>query len=215
MDKPEIIRRILDPGIIAILRTHSSEPLLHVVEALCDGGVTVMEIPMTTPDALQTIDAAKKKFGDKIVMGVGSILDVKTARAAIVIGADFVVTPVTNPDIIKTCNRYLKPVISGAYTPTEAFHAHESGADFIKIFPADDLGPAYIKNLLAPMPMLNLIPMGGVTLKNAAEYIRAGSVAIAAATSLIPGGAIQNRDWAKVTQAAVAFVEAVKTARDH
>ncbi len=213
MDKPEILQRILNPGVFAILRFDSSDQLLDIAGALCDGGVTTMEVPMTTPDALQTIAAVKKKFGDKIQAGVGSILDTDTARAAILIGADFVVTPVTNPKIIKTCNRYLKPVISGAYTPTEALLAHEAGADFIKIFPADNLGPGYIKNLLAPMPMLRLIPTGGVTLENAPDYIRAGSVALAAASSLIPAVALQSCDWGKITQSAVAFVEAVKMAR--
>lgn len=213
MEKPEIIQRILDPGVLAILRMDSSGPLLHIVEALSEGGITVMEIPMTTPDALQTIAAVKKKHGDKIVMGVGSILDPHTARAAILIGADFVVTPVTNPGIIKTCNRYLKPVISGAYTPTEAMHAHESGADFVKIFPADNLGPGYIKSILAPMPMLKLIPTGGVTHQNAAAYIHAGSVAIAVATAVIPTDAVKSREWGKITQSAAAFIDAVKMAR--
>ena len=209
MDKPEIIRRILDPAVLAILRLDSSGPLMHVAEALCEGGITVMEIPMTTPDALQTIAAVKKQHGDKIVMGVGSILDPHTARAAILIGADFVVTPVTNSGISKTCNRYLKPVISGAYTPTEAHHAHESGADFVKIFPADNLGPGYIKSLLAPMPMLKLIPTGGVTHQNAAEYLVAGCAALAVSTAVIPKQAVQTRDWKAITAGAVALVEII------
>jgi 2-dehydro-3-deoxyphosphogluconate aldolase / (4S)-4-hydroxy-2-oxoglutarate aldolase len=213
MDKSDILHRILNPGVFAILRADSSDHLLDVAGALCQGGVTAMEVPMTTPDAMQVIAGIKKKFGDKILAGAGSILDPDTARAAILIGAEFIVTPVTKPNIIKTCNRYLKPVISGAYTPTEAFHAQESGADFIKIFPAGDLGPAYIRNILAPMPTLKLIPTGGVTVKNAAEYIHAGCVALAAASSLIPAAAVQSRDWGKITQAAVAFVEAVKMAR--
>ena len=213
MDKPEIIQRILDPGVFAILRMDSSGPLLHVAEALCEGGLTVMEIPMTTPDAMQTIAAAKKKFGDKIVMGVGSVLDPHTARAAILIGADFVVTPVTSPGIIRTCNRYLKPVISGAYTPTEALHAQESGADFVKIFPAGNLGPGYIKSLLAPMPMLRLIPTGGVTLQNAVEYFHAGSVALAVSTAVVPKSAVHDHDWKTITQASRAFIEIAGKAR--
>lgn len=213
MEKAEIISRIVDPPVLAILRLNSSGPLMHVAEALFEGGISVMEIPMTTPDALQTIAAVKKQHGDKIVMGVGSVLDPHTARAAILIGADFVVTPVTNSGIIKTCNRYLKPVISGAYTPTEAFHAHESGTDFVKIFPADNLGPGYIKSILAPMPMLKLIPAGGVTHQNAAEYLAAGSAVLAVSTALIPKQALQTRDWKMVTTEANALVEVISKSR--
>lgn len=212
MEKAEIIRRLVDPPVLAILRLNTSGPLMHVAEALFEGGISVMEIPMTTPDAMQTIAAVKKQHGDKIVMGVGSVLDPHTARAAILIGADFVVTPVTNPGIIKTCNRYLKPVISGAYTPTEAFHAHESGADFVKIFPADNLGPGYIKSVLAPLPMLKLIPTGGVTHQNAAEYLVAGSTALAVSTAVIPKQALQTRDWKTITGCASAFLDAIKKA---
>ena len=213
MDKPEIIRRIIDPGVFAILRLDTSAHLLHIAEALLDGGMSVMEIPMTTPDALHTIAAAKKKFGDNIVMGVGSVLDPHTARAAILIGADFVVTPITNPAIIKTCNRYLRPIISGAYTPTEAHHAHESGADFVKIFPADNLGPGYIKSILAPMPMLKLIPTGGVTHKNAAEYLEAGSAALAVSTAVMPKEAIKGHHWKAITHAAASMVEVIGKGR--
>ncbi|HWB58020.1 MAG TPA: bifunctional 4-hydroxy-2-oxoglutarate aldolase/2-dehydro-3-deoxy-phosphogluconate aldolase [Chthoniobacteraceae bacterium] len=210
MEKPEIIARITGLGVLAILRMDSSTPLMHVAEALHEGGIDVMEIPMTTPDALHTIAAIKKKFGDKIVMGVGSVLDPHTARAAILIGAQFVVTPITSPGIIKTCNRYLKPVISGAYTPTEAHHAHECGADFVKIFPADNLGPAYIKSILAPMPMLKLIPTAGVTHENAAAYLEAGSAALAVSTAVIPKSALEGHDWKAVTHAAERLLKAIK-----
>ena len=127
----------------------------------------------------------RKKFGEKVLIGVGSVLDTETCRAAILAGAEFVVTPVTRPDVIQLCNRYSKPIASGAYTPTEALTAHESGADFIKIFPADQIGPAYIKNILAPLPMLRIIPTGGVTVETAASFIAAGCVALAAGSSLV------------------------------
>jgi 2-dehydro-3-deoxyphosphogluconate aldolase/(4S)-4-hydroxy-2-oxoglutarate aldolase len=186
---------------------------MHVAQALFEGGMTVMEIPMTTPDALQTIAAVKKSFGDKIVIGVGSIVDVKTARAAMVIGADFVVTPVTKVDVIRVCNRYLRPVISGAFTPTEALHADESGADLVKIFPADNLGPAYIRSLLAPLPMLRLVPTGGVNHKNAAEYLTAGSAALAVSTAVVPKEAVQSGDWKQIAKAAEAFIDVLRIAR--
>jgi 2-dehydro-3-deoxyphosphogluconate aldolase/(4S)-4-hydroxy-2-oxoglutarate aldolase len=154
-----------------------------------------------------------KKFGDKILMGVGSILDTETARMAILAGAEFVVTPVTKPDVIKLCNRYGKPIASGAYTPTEALLGYESGADFIKIFPADQLGPQYIKNLLAPLPMLQIIPTGGVTVDTAASFINAGCVALAAGSSLVSKDVLKAKDWKKLAETAAAFVEAVKKAR--
>jgi 2-dehydro-3-deoxyphosphogluconate aldolase/(4S)-4-hydroxy-2-oxoglutarate aldolase len=213
MTKPEIIQRILHPGIVAIIRADSSEPLIPLAGALADGGVTTMEITMTTPNALQVISDAVKKFGDRILMGAGSVLDSETCRAAILAGAGFVVTPVTKAEVIRVCNRYGKPIISGAYSPTEALFGYESGADFIKIFPADQLGPAYIKNLLAPMPMLQIIPTGGVTVDTAASFIHAGCAALAAGSSLVGKDALQNRDWKKITAAAAAFVEAVKNAR--
>lgn len=213
MNKPQILERIINPGIVAVIRADSSEQLLSVAEALYEGGLTGMEVTMTTPNALQVISDVTKRFGDKILMGVGSVLDTETCRAAILAGAEFVVTPVTKPGVIRLCNRYGKPIASGAYTPTEALLGYESGADFIKIFPADQLGPVYIKNLLAPMPMLQIIPTGGVTVETAASFIKAGCVALAAGSSLVSKEILKNKDWKKLTATAAAFVEAVRVAR--
>ena len=213
MDKPEIIHRILHPGIVAVIRADSSGQLMSVAGALIEGGVTSLEITMTTPGAIQVISDLTKEFGSRILMGVGSVLDTKTCRAAILAGAEFVVTPVTKPDVIKTCNRYGKPVASGAYSPTEALLGYESGADFIKIFPADKLGPSYINNILAPMPMLRIIPTGGVTVETAAGFIQAGCVALAAGSSLVSREILRNHDWKILSSIAAAFVEAVKAAR--
>jgi len=214
MTKPEIIDRILNPGIVAVIRTDSSEQLLSVAEALCEGGVTALEITMTTPNAIQVISEVGKKLGSKALMGVGTVLDAETCRAAILAGAEFVVTPVFRPDVIRLCNRYGKPIASGAYTPTEALLGHESGADFIKIFPADQTGPAYIRNLLAPLPMLRIIPTGGVTVETAASFIQAGCAALAAGSSLASKEILKNNDWKKLAALAAAFVEAVKKARE-
>ncbi len=214
MTKLEIIDRILNPGIVAIIRADSSEQLIDAATALYEGGVTGMEVTMTTPNALQVIADVRKKFGDKVLIGVGSVLDTETCRAAILAGAEFVVTPVTRPAVIGMCNRYGKPIASGAYTPTEALTAHESGADFIKIFPADQLGPTYIKNILAPLPMLRIIPTGGVTVETAASFIHAGCVALAAGSSLVGKDVLKNKDWKKLSATAAAFVEAVKRARN-
>jgi 2-dehydro-3-deoxyphosphogluconate aldolase/(4S)-4-hydroxy-2-oxoglutarate aldolase len=213
MKKEEIIHGILNPGIVAVIRADSSEQLMSVAEALADGGVTGMEVTMTTPGALEVVKAATNRFGSRILMGVGSVLDAETCRAAILAGAEFVVTPVTKPEVIRVCNRYGKPVASGAYTPTEALLGHESGADFIKIFPADQLGPGYIRNLLAPLPMLRIIPTGGVTVETAAAFIDAGCVALAAGSSLVSREILKNKDWKKLAATAAAFVEAVKNAR--
>jgi len=213
MTKSEIIDRILNPGIVAIIRADSSEQLMDAATALYEGGVTGMEVTMTTPNALEVIADVHRKFGDKVLIGVGSVLDPETARMAILAGAEFVVTPVTKPEVIKLCNRYGKPIASGAYTPTEALLGYESGADFIKIFPADQLGPTYIKNLLAPLPMLQIIPTGGVTVDTAASFIHAGCVALAAGSSLVSKEVMKHKDWKKLTETAAAFVEAVKKAR--
>ena len=213
MSKSEIINRILNPGIVAIIRADSSEQLLAAAEALYEGGVTGMEVTMTTPNALQVISEVTKRFGKKVLIGVGSVLDTETCRAAILAGSEFVVTPVTRPAVIAMCNRYGKPIASGAYTPSEALLAYESGADFVKIFPADQLGPQYIKNILAPMPMLQIIPTGGVTIQTAESFIKAGCVALAAGSSLVSKDILKNQDWKKLTETAAAFVEAVKKAR--
>jgi len=213
MKKSQIIDRILDPGIVAVIRVDSSEQLVDISTALIEGGVTGLEITMTTPNAIGVISEVSKKFGSRALMGVGTVLDAETARLAILAGAEFVVTPVFAPAVIEMCNRYGKPVASGAYTPTEALAGHQAGADFTKIFPADQLGPTYIKNLLAPLPMLNVIPTGGVTTETAASFISAGCVALAAGSSLVSKEVVKNKDWKKLTETAAAFVEAIKKAR--
>jgi 2-dehydro-3-deoxyphosphogluconate aldolase/(4S)-4-hydroxy-2-oxoglutarate aldolase len=213
MTKLEIIDRILNPGIVAIIRADHSEQLIDAAAALYEGGVTGMEVTMTTPNALQVIADVHKKFGHKVLIGVGSVLDTETARMAILAGAEFVVTPVTRPEVIKLCNRYSKPIASGAFTPTECLTAHESGSDFVKLFPADQVGPAYIRNILAPMPMLRIVPTGGVTVDSAASFLKAGCVALAAGSSLVSREILKSGDWKKLTESAAAFVAAVRAAR--
>ena len=186
---------------------------MDAAAALYEGGVTGMEVTMTTPNALQVIADVRKKFGDKVLIGVGTILDTETARMAILAGAEFVVTPVTRPDVIRLCNRYSKPIASGAYTPTECLTAHEAGSDFVKLFPADQLGTTYIKNILAPLPMLRIIPTGGVTVETAGSFIKAGCAALAAGSSLIGREVLKSGDWKKMTSTAAAFVAAVAAAR--
>jgi 2-dehydro-3-deoxyphosphogluconate aldolase/(4S)-4-hydroxy-2-oxoglutarate aldolase len=211
--KAEIIRRMLEPGVVAVIRADSPAQLMDVAKALEAGGVTAMEVTMTTPDAIKVIEAVTKEMGSRILMGVGTVLDAETARVAILAGAEFVVTPVMKPDVIALCNRYSKPIVAGAYTPTEALTAHEAGADFIKIFPADGLGPGYIKAIKAPLPQLEIIPTGGVDVNTAGDYIKAGCAAVAAGGSLVSKDVLKNHDWAKLTATAQAFVAAVAAAR--
>lgn len=210
MKKTDIIRRLLDPGIIAIIRADSSDQLIEAAEALHAGGVTAMEVTMTTPNALRVISDVTARFGGKILMGVGTVLDAETCRAAILAGAEFVVTPATKPEVIRLANRYGKPIAAGAFTPTEMLTAHESGADFIKFFPAEIGGPAFVKSILAPLPMLQIMPTGGVTPENAREYLDAGCVALGAGSTLVSKEILKNRDWEGLKRRAEAFVRAVK-----
>jgi 2-dehydro-3-deoxyphosphogluconate aldolase/(4S)-4-hydroxy-2-oxoglutarate aldolase len=213
MTKQESIHRLLNPGVVAVIRADSSEQLLDVCTALADGGVTGMEITMTTPNALEAIRDVTQALGDRIYMGVGSVTDAMTARMAIYAGAEFVVSPVMKEEIIRCCNRYGKPIVCGCYTPTEALTAYELGADFIKIFPADGLGPDYIKAVKAPMPQLQIIPTGGVDVHTCGAFIKAGCAAVAAGSSLVKKDMIQNKDWPGLSELAARFVAAVKTAR--
>ncbi len=213
MKKLDLVRRLADPGVIAILRTESADKLLDAIHALVAGGIHAIEVTMTTPGALKVIRDARSAFGDKIVMGVGSVLDSETARQAMLEGAQFVVTPVVRPGVVEICNRYGTPVACGATTPTEAFTAHELGSDFVKIFPAENLGPAYIRSILAPLPMLQLVPTGGVTPQNAPDYFKAGAAAVGAGSTLLTKEIFASADWSALSVRAAEFVAAARKAR--
>lgn len=213
MTKSDILHRMLNPGVIAVIRADNSSQLLDAAKAMAEGGLTAMEVTMTTPNALEVIRSVVKELGDRVLMGVGTVLDDVTARLAILAGAEYVVTPVLRPDVITLCRRYSKPVVSGAYTPTEALSAHEAGADFIKLFPADTLGPKYIKALKGPLPQLEIIPTGGVDVKNCGEWIKAGCAAVGAGGSLVSKEVLARRDWKALTEVSRQFVEAVAAAR--
>jgi 2-dehydro-3-deoxyphosphogluconate aldolase/(4S)-4-hydroxy-2-oxoglutarate aldolase len=213
MTKDQIIDGLLTPGVVAIIRTDSSEQLIDASRALIDGGVSGIEITMTTPNALKVIADMRRVFGDKVLAGVGSVLDAKTAEAALEAGAEYVITPVLKPDVIAFCNRVGKPVFSGSYTPTEAQTAFELGADFIKIFPAEGLGPKYIQAIRGPLPHLKIVPTGGVDLNTAGDFIKAGCVAVAVGSTLVSKDILKNRDWAKLTDLASQFIAAVAQAR--
>ncbi|MDR1190462.1 MAG: bifunctional 4-hydroxy-2-oxoglutarate aldolase/2-dehydro-3-deoxy-phosphogluconate aldolase [Verrucomicrobiales bacterium] len=213
MTKQESIHRLLNPGVVAVIRANSSEQLLDLAKALAAGGITGLEITMTTPNALQVITEVGKALGDQVYLGVGSVLDAATARAAILAGAEFVVSPVCKEEIIRAAHRYGKPVVSGAYTPTEALTAWENGADFVKIFPADGLGVNYLKAIKAPMPQLQIIPTGGVDVNNCGEFIKAGCAAVGVGGSLLKKDLLARSDWAGLSALAAQFVANVAKAR--
>jgi 2-dehydro-3-deoxyphosphogluconate aldolase/(4S)-4-hydroxy-2-oxoglutarate aldolase len=213
MTKADLVRRLTDPGIIAVVRAQKEEQVLPLSEALLAGGVIAIEITMTTPNAIAAIRAARAQLGHRAVVGVGTVLDAGTCRSALEAGAQFVVSPVCRPEFVALAHAADRPIMLGAYTPTEAQTAHEAGADFIKIFPADGLGPGYIKALRAPLPHLRIVPTGGVEVNNVADFLKAGCVAVGAGSSLVSAKLLQEADWAELTRRAAQFVAAARTAR--
>jgi 2-dehydro-3-deoxyphosphogluconate aldolase/(4S)-4-hydroxy-2-oxoglutarate aldolase len=213
--RSEIISLLTDPGIIAVVRANSSEQILPLSEALIAGGVRAIEITMTTPNAIKTISEARQKIGERAVIGVGTILDAATCRAAIEAGAEFVVSPILRTELLAIAHSADLPVMLGAYTPTEAQLAHEAGADFIKIFPADGLGPNYIKAMRAPLPHLQIVPTGGVDLNTATDFLKAGCAALGVGSSLITREILSKEDWPQLTRLAREFVSVARRARSN
>jgi 2-dehydro-3-deoxyphosphogluconate aldolase / (4S)-4-hydroxy-2-oxoglutarate aldolase len=214
MQRNDVVAKIIESGVVAIIRADSSEQLVDAALALEAGGVTVMELTMTTPNALEVVRAVRAELGDRVLVGIGTVIDPETCRMALLAGAQFVVTPVMKPEIIAVCNRYAVPIVCGAYTPTEALAAQEAGADLIKIFPADSLGPGYIKAILAPLPQLRIVPTGGVDKHTAGDFIRAGCVGVAAGSSLVSKEILRRADWELLTKNAAEMIEAVRIARE-
>jgi 2-dehydro-3-deoxyphosphogluconate aldolase/(4S)-4-hydroxy-2-oxoglutarate aldolase len=213
MKKYKKLDLIRETGIVAIMRAKSSEQLITAVEAIKNGGVKAVEVTMTTPGALALIEEARQKYGDEILFGAGSVLDTETARAAILAGADFIVAPTLNLDVIALCNRYDIPIMPGAATPTEILTAWEAGADMVKLFPASFGGADLVKAILAPLPQVELMPVGGVDLNTAADFIRKGAAALGVGSSLINQKLLDTGDMAELTRRAAAFIEEVKKGR--
>jgi 2-dehydro-3-deoxyphosphogluconate aldolase/(4S)-4-hydroxy-2-oxoglutarate aldolase len=207
------LQRILDSGVVAVLRAPSGEVLADVAEALLAGGVEAIEVTFTVPRAAQVIEQVVDRLGDKIVLGAGSVLDTETARTAILAGARYIVAPTLNLDVIRLCRRYSRLVMPGALTPTEILTAWEAGADIVKVFPSDLTGPAYLKAIHGPLPQVRLMPTGGVNLKTAAEFLRAGACALGIGGSLVDPKAIANREFSKITDLARQYVEIVRQVR--
>ena len=212
MKKDSVLSKIRSEKVVALIRADSPDGLLDCAKALAEGGLTSIELTMTTPGAIRMLEKASSELPD-FLFGLGTVLDAETARAGILAGAKFIVTPALRPDVITLCRRYSVPVFSGALTPTEVVNAWEAGADAVKIFPAEFFGPAYIKSLKAPLPHVDLVPTGGVNEGNVGEFLKAGATATAAGSSLVDSKAFKEKNWAPITAKAKAFVAAVAAAK--
>ena len=212
-NKEKNLQDIVNCGVVAIIRVASAQEAVEVCGAIAKGGVKPIEITMTVPGAIDAIKELKGAMKDNVLLGAGTVLDPETARAVILAGAEFVVCPTLNLEVIEVCRRYSKVVIPGAFTPTEILTAWEAGADIVKVFPATVGGPRYLRDIRGPLPQIRLMPTGGVNLENTPDFIRAGAVAVAAGTSLVDKKAVSQREYDIITENAKRFVEAVKLAR--
>ncbi len=213
MSKETQLRHILDCGIVAVVRSPDSQQLVEVVRALADGGVTVAEITMTVPDALGMLRQVRQALGERVLLGAGTILDTETARAALLAGAEYLVAPTLNLDVIRLCQRYSKLVIPGAFTPTEILTAWEAGADVVKVFPAEVVGPAFFKAMRGPLPQIRLMPTGGVDLNTAADFLRAGACCLGLGSQLVEPRAVAERDFDRIRELAGQYIAIVKSVR--
>lgn len=213
MNKVDKVQLIRTTGIVAIMRAQSSHQLLAAAQAIRAGGVRVIEVTLTTPGALALMGEAGRQFGDEVLFGAGSVLDPESARAAILAGAQFIVAPSLNVDMIALCNRYGVPVMPGCFSPTEMLTAWEAGADLLKLFPAEVGGPAMVKAILAPFPQFAIIPVGGVDLSNAAAYLRSGAAALGVGSSLVSQKLLDIGDMNEMTRRAAAFMMEVQDSR--
>lgn len=208
----EILQHLLTEKAIAVVRLDRGEQLVRVAEALQAGGISAIEFTFSTPGALDMLKEASARFGGNLLLGAGTVLDPETARAAILAGAEFIVTPTLNLETIRMCKRYGKPVVAGAMTPTEMLAVWEAGADLVKVFPASNIGgPDYIKAVLAPLPQLRVVPTGGVNADNAAQYLKAGASAVAVGGNLVNKEAVASGDWNAITTEAQKLVSAVRS----
>ncbi len=214
MSRDTTLKRILDGGIVAVVRSESAESLVKVVEALREGSVTAAEITFTVPDAVEVIRQVRRQMGDSIILGAGTVLDPETARAALLAGAEYIVAPIVNVDVIRLCRRYDKAVMPGAFTPTEVLAAWEAGADVVKVFPADVGGPAYLKALRGPLPQVRLMPTGGVDLNTAEAFLKAGACCLGVGGSLVEPKAIAAGDFNRIRDLASQFAAVVRRARE-
>ena len=208
------LQQILDSGIVAVVRAPSADGLVDVIRALAAGGITVAEVTLTVPNALDVIRDAKKALGNEILLGAGTVLDAETCRAALLAGAEFIVAPTVNLDVIRVCKRYDKVVMPGAFTPTEILTAWEAGADIVKVFPAEIVGPAFFKAMRGPLPHIRLMPTGGVDLNTAADFLKAGACCLGIGSQLVDPKLIAAKAFDQLRDLAAKYVEVVRKARN-
>jgi 2-dehydro-3-deoxyphosphogluconate aldolase/(4S)-4-hydroxy-2-oxoglutarate aldolase len=213
MPRTQQLARVAQCGIVAVIRAKSGEQLVDVARALCAGGVDVMEVTFTVPRAARVLEQVADEVGDQVLLGAGTVLDTETARAAMLAGAEFIVSPNTNVSVIRLCRRYGKLAMPGAFTPTEVVTAFEAGADVVKVFPCDVGGPGYLKALHGPLPHIPLLPTGGVGLENAADYLQAGAFALGVGGSLVESKTVEQRDFARIEELARRFRSVVAQVR--
>lgn len=212
MKRETIISKIKQSGLVAVVRAESPEQAIKITEACIDGGVASIELTFTVPMAHKVIETLALRYtNNEIILGAGTVLDAETARIAMLSGAQYIVSPSFNPDTMKLCNRYMIPVMPGVVTPAEAISALEAGADIIKVFPGELFGPKIIKAINGPIPYAEIMPTGGVTVDNVAEWIKAGAVAVGVGGSLISGAKVG--DYTSITKIAKKFLENIADAR--
>jgi 2-dehydro-3-deoxyphosphogluconate aldolase / (4S)-4-hydroxy-2-oxoglutarate aldolase len=210
----EILARIKDLAVVPIIRTPDSKSAVAAVEAVLEGGIDCVEITMTVAGALKAIETVADRYGDKILLGAGTVLDPETARACLIAGAQFFVTPSLNVRTIEIARRYSRPIFPGGLTPTEILAAWEAGADGVKVFPCNALGGAkYIKSLKAPFPHIDLIPTGGVNLETVADFLTAGSSAVGVGSELVDAASVSSGNYQAMTERARKFREIVASVR--
>jgi 2-dehydro-3-deoxyphosphogluconate aldolase/(4S)-4-hydroxy-2-oxoglutarate aldolase len=210
--KLKVLSRIMDSGLVAVVRADSSEQASRIAEACANGGVAAVEITFTVPGAAGVLaDLAKQYKKDEILVGAGTVLDSETARIAILSGAQFVVSPAVNPDAARLCNRYQIPYMPGAATTREIIDAMECGADIVKVFPGETLGPSFVKAVRGPLPQASLMPTGGVDIGNVSDWIKAGCVAVGVGGNLTAGA--KTGDFKSITTLAKQFIEKIRSAR--
>jgi 2-dehydro-3-deoxyphosphogluconate aldolase/(4S)-4-hydroxy-2-oxoglutarate aldolase len=213
MSKSDDLARVLRSTVVAVVRAKSGELLADVAEALLAGGVEVMEITFTVPHAEKVLERVADRLGDKVLLGAGTVLDTETARVALLAGAQFIVAPTVNHDVIRLCQRYSKLVMPGALTPTEVLSAWEAGADIVKIFPSEITGPAYLKALHGPLPQIRLMPTGGVNLDTAAEFLRCGACALGIGGSLVEAKTVAAGDMQRIESLARQYMAIISEFR--
>lgn len=213
MSKEKTLSRIANSGVVAVMRAPSGEMLSDVARALLAGGVEAIEVTFTVPGAHRVIEQVADRLGGKILLGAGTVLDSETARIALLAGAEFIVAPTVNLEVIRLCQRYDKVVVPGALTPTEVLTAWESGADIVKVFPSELTGPGYLRALHGPLPQVRLMPTGGVNLQTAADFLRAGACALGIGGALVEKKAVAAGDMQRIQSLARQYVQIVRETR--